>query len=76
MGSFLDEHQLDEIDVYIAPIIEGGDHAMTSIRGNGSEAMGDAMRLAKTEVTQVDVDLRVRGWLWQPWRTLAGFKAN
>ena len=33
LGSFLDEHQLDEIDVFIAPIIEGGDHAMTPVEG-------------------------------------------
>jgi diaminohydroxyphosphoribosylaminopyrimidine deaminase/5-amino-6-(5-phosphoribosylamino)uracil reductase len=73
LGSFLDEHQLDEIDVYVAPIIEGGDHATTPIRGNGSRAMNDAMRLGRTEVTRVDVDLRIRGCLAQPWRTLAGF---
>jgi diaminohydroxyphosphoribosylaminopyrimidine deaminase / 5-amino-6-(5-phosphoribosylamino)uracil reductase len=76
LGSFLDEHQLDEIDVYIAPIIEGGDHATTPIRGNGSRAMADALRLGSIEVTKVDVDLRVRGWLWQPWRTLGGFGAG
>jgi diaminohydroxyphosphoribosylaminopyrimidine deaminase/5-amino-6-(5-phosphoribosylamino)uracil reductase len=73
LGSFLDEHQLDEIDVYIAPIIEGGAHASTAVRGNGCKAMGDALRLGRTEVTQVDVDVRVRGWLRQPWRSLAGF---
>jgi diaminohydroxyphosphoribosylaminopyrimidine deaminase / 5-amino-6-(5-phosphoribosylamino)uracil reductase len=73
LGSFLDEHQLDEIDAYIAPIIEGGAHASTPIRGDGCLAMCDAMRLARTEVAQVDVDLRVRGWLKQPWRTVAGF---
>jgi diaminohydroxyphosphoribosylaminopyrimidine deaminase / 5-amino-6-(5-phosphoribosylamino)uracil reductase len=76
LGSFLDDHQLDEIDVYIAPIIEGGDHATTPIRGSGSKAMNDAMRLGRTEVTHVDVDLRVRGSLRQPWRTLAGFHGD
>ena len=59
LGSFLDEHQLDEVDVYIAPIIEGGDHPLTPVRGNGSRAMDDAMRLERTEVTQVDSDVRV-----------------
>src|SRR5262249_25651554 len=76
LGSFLDAHQLDEIDAYIAPLIEGGAHNSTAIRGDGYLAMCDAMRLAGTEVTQVDGDLRVRGWLRQPWRTLAGFGSD
>jgi diaminohydroxyphosphoribosylaminopyrimidine deaminase/5-amino-6-(5-phosphoribosylamino)uracil reductase len=73
LGSFLNDHQLDEIDVYIAPIIEGGDHAMTPVRGRGMRVMSEALRLGRTDVTAVDDDVRVRGFLSQPWRTLAGF---
>jgi diaminohydroxyphosphoribosylaminopyrimidine deaminase/5-amino-6-(5-phosphoribosylamino)uracil reductase len=73
LGSFLDEHQVDAVDVFIAPIVEGGDHASTPVRGKGNEAMSEAIRLAKTEITQVDVDVRVRGLLPQRWRELAGF---
>jgi diaminohydroxyphosphoribosylaminopyrimidine deaminase/5-amino-6-(5-phosphoribosylamino)uracil reductase len=76
LGSFLDENQLDEIDVYIALKIEGGDHAATAVRGVGRIAMKDAMRLARAQVTQVGVDVRVRGCLSQPWRSLAGFAAD
>jgi diaminohydroxyphosphoribosylaminopyrimidine deaminase/5-amino-6-(5-phosphoribosylamino)uracil reductase len=73
LGSFLDENQLDEVDVYIAPIIEGGDHAKTAVRGNGRRAMNEAMRLATTETSRVDGDIRIRGYLPQAWRALAGF---
>ena len=33
LGSFLDEGQVDAVDVFIAPIIEGGDHAEHAGRG-------------------------------------------
>jgi diaminohydroxyphosphoribosylaminopyrimidine deaminase / 5-amino-6-(5-phosphoribosylamino)uracil reductase len=76
LGSFLDAHQLDEVDVYIAPIIEGGDHTTTPVRGAGSRAMDDALRVARTEVTQVGGDVRLCGYLRQPWRTAAGFSGG
>jgi diaminohydroxyphosphoribosylaminopyrimidine deaminase/5-amino-6-(5-phosphoribosylamino)uracil reductase len=76
LGSFLDEHQVDEIDVYIAPIIEGGDHAMTPARGNGTRLMKDALRVVRKEVTQVDDDVRIRGCLLQPWRAFADSRAD
>ena len=47
LGSFLDEQQVDEVDVFIAPIIEGGDHANTPSRGIGCLAMSDAFRLGR-----------------------------
>ena len=51
LGSFLDEHQLDEIDVYIAPIVEGGDHAHDiPVRAMVGRAMVDAMRLSRPTV--------------------------
>jgi len=76
LGSFFDEHQVDEVDVYVAPIIEGGDHEKIPVRGMGITAMNDAMRLGSIEMTRVGVDMRVRGSLPQPWRVLAGFRAD
>ena len=73
VGSFLDAHQLDAVDVFIAPVVEGGNHLHTPVRGTGCPAMSDAIRLAQVAVTQVDVDLRLRGTVTQPWRVLAGF---
>jgi len=76
LGSFLDAHQVDSVDVFIAPIIEGGNHANSPVRGAGCQAMSDALRLAGMAITQVDVDLRFRGCVTQPWRTLAGFPSG
>ena len=33
LGSFLDEGHVDAVEVFVAPILEGGDHARTAIRG-------------------------------------------
>ncbi len=73
LGSFLDAGQLDAVDVFIAPIVEGGNHANTPARGAGCALMHDALRLRDVEVTRVDVDLRIRGSMCQPWRAQAGF---
>jgi diaminohydroxyphosphoribosylaminopyrimidine deaminase/5-amino-6-(5-phosphoribosylamino)uracil reductase len=73
LGSFSDEGHLDAVDVFLAPSLEGGDHARTAVRGQGLDFMRDARRLHDIEVSQVGGDVRVRGWLNRPWRTQAGF---
>ena len=35
LGAFLDAGQVDEIDVFVAPILEGGDHSYTGGQGRG-----------------------------------------
>jgi diaminohydroxyphosphoribosylaminopyrimidine deaminase/5-amino-6-(5-phosphoribosylamino)uracil reductase len=72
LGSFLDEDQVDAVDVFIAPILEGGDHARTAVRGRGVELMRDAARLRRVDCSQVGGDIRVVGFLPQPWRARAG----
>jgi len=74
LGSFLDAGQVDAVDVFIAPLLEGGDHARTAARGKGCVLMRDAVRLQQVDVSQVGGDLRVRGCLAQPWRIRAGFR--
>lgn len=76
VGSFLDAGQVDAVDVFIAPILEGGDHAQTAARGNGIDRMQDALRLREIDISQVDCDVRVRGWVAQPWCVLAGFGSD
>jgi diaminohydroxyphosphoribosylaminopyrimidine deaminase/5-amino-6-(5-phosphoribosylamino)uracil reductase len=71
LGAFLDAGHVDEIDVFVAPILEGGDHARTAVRGTGSERMTEALRLARVVYSQVGVDLRVQGVLPRPWRSIA-----
>ena len=73
LGSFLDAGQVDAVDVFIAPILEGGDHARTAARGRGSHADGEALRLDGIEVSRVGGDVRIRGRLPQPWRIERAF---
>ncbi len=74
LGSFFDAQQVDAVDVFIAPIVEGGDHPNTPIRGVGCEAMSDALRLKEVTITQVGGDLRMRGWMTRLWRSLPVFQ--
>ena len=73
LGSFLDEGQVDAVEVFIAPILEGGDHPRTAVRGRGRTLMREALRLRDTEVDRVGEDVHIRGRLPQPWRLRAGF---
>ncbi len=66
LGSFFDVGQVDQVDVFIAPIVEGGATSMTPIAGAGVLRMSDALRLEKPEISVIDGDVRVRGTL--PWR--------
>jgi len=68
LGSFLDEGQVDEVDAYIAPILEGGDHPRTPARGRGVHRMSEALRLERVTHEVVEGDLRIRGTVAQPWR--------
>jgi diaminohydroxyphosphoribosylaminopyrimidine deaminase / 5-amino-6-(5-phosphoribosylamino)uracil reductase len=73
LGSFLDEGQVDAVEVFIAPIIEGGDHPRTAARGQGRTLMNEALRLLDTEVERIGGDVHIRGRLPRPWRIRAGF---
>jgi diaminohydroxyphosphoribosylaminopyrimidine deaminase/5-amino-6-(5-phosphoribosylamino)uracil reductase len=73
LGSFLDAGQVDAVEVFLAPILEGGDHAHTAARGRGCARMHEALRLREPEVSRVGDDVRIRGRLPQPWRIQAGF---
>jgi diaminohydroxyphosphoribosylaminopyrimidine deaminase/5-amino-6-(5-phosphoribosylamino)uracil reductase len=71
LGAFLDAGEVDEVDAFIAPILEGGDHARTAARGRGRRLMSDALRLDHVVHSSVDGDLRIRGVAPRPWRALA-----
>jgi diaminohydroxyphosphoribosylaminopyrimidine deaminase / 5-amino-6-(5-phosphoribosylamino)uracil reductase len=72
-GSFLDAGQIDAVDAFIAPLLEGGDHTRTPLRGQGRSLMDQSLALWDVQVSQAGPDLRVKGQLWQAWRSQAGF---
>jgi diaminohydroxyphosphoribosylaminopyrimidine deaminase/5-amino-6-(5-phosphoribosylamino)uracil reductase len=61
LGSFFDAGEVDEVDVFLAPIIEGGAHEFTPVRGRGVASMSEALRLEDLTVSRVDDDVRIRG---------------
>jgi diaminohydroxyphosphoribosylaminopyrimidine deaminase/5-amino-6-(5-phosphoribosylamino)uracil reductase len=67
LGSFLDAGQIDAVDVFVAPALEGGSHTHTPVRGGGVARMAEALRLERPEVTLIDGDVRIRGSLARPW---------
>jgi diaminohydroxyphosphoribosylaminopyrimidine deaminase/5-amino-6-(5-phosphoribosylamino)uracil reductase len=69
LGSFLDAGQVDEVDVFLGPVIEGGSHSYTPARGLGFATMSEALRLDRPEVQVIDGDVRVRGTIARNWRS-------
>jgi diaminohydroxyphosphoribosylaminopyrimidine deaminase/5-amino-6-(5-phosphoribosylamino)uracil reductase len=70
LGSFLDSGQIDAVDVYIAPILEGGDHSRTAVRGQGVERMNQSLRLERPTTKVISGDVHVQGILPRPWRRI------
>ena len=69
LGAFLDARAVDEVDVFIAPIVEGGSGRFTPARGAGAPSMAEALRLDRHEVVVIDGDVRLRGTLPGAWRS-------
>ena len=69
LGAFLDAEAVDEVDVFLAPLIEGGSHGFSPIRGVGHSLMAEALRLDRHEISLVDGDVRVCGTLPGAWRS-------
>lgn len=67
LGSFLDAAEVDAVDVFIAPTIEGGPPAFVPTRGNGAASMALAARLRDPVWTWLDGDIRLEGWLPRAW---------
>ncbi len=61
LGRFFDAGQVDAVEVYIAPILEGGSHLFQPLRGLGVGRMTEALRLDHHEVQILDDDVLIRG---------------
>jgi diaminohydroxyphosphoribosylaminopyrimidine deaminase/5-amino-6-(5-phosphoribosylamino)uracil reductase len=74
LGSYWDAGQIDAVEIYIGPLIEGGGHGRTPIRGRGQAAMSAAARVQIVEdARRIGDDLYVQAIVPQPWRSVAGF---
>ena len=62
LGAFLDAGVIDEVHVFIAPLLAGGAEARTAVGGRGVEKIAEALRLTETRVEVIEGDLLVHGW--------------
>jgi diaminohydroxyphosphoribosylaminopyrimidine deaminase/5-amino-6-(5-phosphoribosylamino)uracil reductase len=61
LGAFFDAGEVDEVDIFLAPMIEGGAHEFTPVRGVGVDTINEALRLDDVTVSRVDDDVRIQG---------------
>lgn len=63
LGSFLDARAIDEVHVFVAPLLAGGAGALSPLGGVGAARMDEALRLAEMTVESLDGDLYIHGRL-------------
>src|SRR5215207_6521977 len=65
-GAFLDAGEVDEIRLFIAPVVVGGSSARDPLEGEGVERIAEATRALALEVEQIGGDVlvsaRMREW--------------
>jgi diaminohydroxyphosphoribosylaminopyrimidine deaminase/5-amino-6-(5-phosphoribosylamino)uracil reductase len=65
-GAFLDAGEIDEIRLFLAPVILGGRTARDPLEGEGVEQIADAVRALTLDCDRVDEDLlisaRIKDW--------------
>ena len=63
LGSLFDARAIDEVQMFMAPILIGGADASTAIAGIGLEGISGALRVSEFEISHVGDDLYLRGRL-------------
>jgi diaminohydroxyphosphoribosylaminopyrimidine deaminase/5-amino-6-(5-phosphoribosylamino)uracil reductase len=61
LGSLFDERQIDEVHVFIAPRLLGGERAATPLAGRGVEQMAQAISAANLAVERLGDDVYLSG---------------
>ena len=62
MGSMFDQKLVDKVVAFIAPVIIGGDKAISAVAGIGVDKMVDAIRLQNVTIEKFGDDLMVSGY--------------
>jgi diaminohydroxyphosphoribosylaminopyrimidine deaminase/5-amino-6-(5-phosphoribosylamino)uracil reductase len=65
-GVFLDAGEIDEVRLFLAPVILGGRNARDPLEGEGVEQISEAVRALTLECERIDDDLlvsaRIKDW--------------
>ena len=68
-GSLFDCGLVDRVIAFIAPVIIGGEGAITAVGGEGADRMVDSLRLERVKVERFGEDLMVSGYVSAQKRT-------
>ena len=63
LGALHDMQAIDEVHVFVAPLLLGGNNAAGPLQGQGVHALTQALRLVNTVVQQVGEDMYIQGRL-------------
>jgi len=63
LGSFLDSGEVDEVRVFVSPVLIGGSHAPTPIASEGISRLADVFRLHTFQTQTVGTDALITGRL-------------
>ena len=67
IGAFFDEGEIDALEVFIAPMLEGGPPSFTPTTGRGAASMDLVKRLERHEIAVLDGDVHLRGEFPHSW---------
>ncbi len=62
LGSLFDNALVDKVFAFMAPVIIGGEAAVSPVEGRGAECMATAWKLQRPELTQIGPDWLVTGY--------------
>ncbi len=65
-GSFFDARLIDEVHVFVAPRLAGGERAVSPVGGRGRPRIPESSDLVQTEIRQFDGDVFIHGRLRRP----------
>ena len=66
-AGFFEQNLIDKVAAFIAPVIVGGEGAVTPVMGRGCETIRAGNRLRNIRVTNIDQDVYVEGYVKLPW---------
>ena len=61
LGSFFDRHLVDEVHVFVAPKLLGGQSAKSALAGTGREAPSELPDIERPEIELLDGDVYIHG---------------
>jgi diaminohydroxyphosphoribosylaminopyrimidine deaminase/5-amino-6-(5-phosphoribosylamino)uracil reductase len=65
-GAFMDAGEVDEVRLFLAPLVVGGRTARDPLEGQGADAIADAARALTLDCERIDEDLLIRARI-QEW---------